>query len=105
MRINQEEIFGPIASVIAVDRYEEALQVANDTEFGLTAGIITRSSKHAEHFRRNAAAGVVTVNTATVGLDFHVPFGGTKRSSYGLREQGTYAREFYTDTRIAYVAS
>ena len=105
MRINQEEIFGPIASVIAVDRYEDALQVANDTEFGLTAGIITKSAKHAEHFRRNAAAGVVTVNTATVGLDFHVPFGGTKRSSYGLREQGTYAREFYTDTRIAYVAS
>lgn len=105
MRINQEEIFGPVASVIAVDDYEEALHVANDTAFGLTAGIVTGSAAHGEHFRQHAEAGVVTVNMPTVGLDFHVPFGGTKRSSYGPREQGTYARDFYTETRVAYIAA
>jgi aldehyde dehydrogenase (NAD+) len=105
MRINQEEIFGPIAAVIPVNSYEEALAVANDTEFGLTAGIITSSAKYASDFRARAEAGVVTVNLPTVGLDFHVPFGGRKRSSYGPREQGSYARDFYTETRIAYVAT
>jgi aldehyde dehydrogenase (NAD+) len=104
MRICREEIFGPIAAVIPVSGYDEALAVANETDFGLTAGIITASAKHAAHFRRNAEAGVVTVNMPTVGLDFHVPFGGAKRSSYGPREQGSYARDFYTETRIAYVA-
>jgi len=102
MRINQEEIFGPVASVIAAADYDEALAIANDSPFGLTAGIITTSEKKAQHFRRHIQAGVATVNLPTMGLDFHVPFGGQKRSSYGPREQGTYAREFYTETRIAY---
>lgn len=104
MRINREEIFGPVASVIRVRDYEEALAVANDTPFGLSAGIVTTSLKHASHFKRNAQSGLVMVNLPTAGLDYHVPFGGRKKSSYGPREQGAYAREFYTLIKTAYVA-
>ena len=103
MRINQEEVFGPVASVIKVKDYEEALAVANDTEFGLSAGICTSSLKYASHFRRHVQAGMVMVNTATAGVDYHVPFGGRKGSSYGPREQGSYAREFYTTLKTAYI--
>lgn len=102
MRINREEIFGPVASVIRVKDYEEGLATANDTVFGLTAGIVTSSLKHASHFKRNAQAGCVMVNLPTAGTDYHVPFGGRKASSYGPREQGAYAREFYTIVKTAY---
>ncbi|GMG82775.1 aldehyde dehydrogenase family protein [Paralimibaculum aggregatum] len=103
MRINREEVFGPVASVIRVRDYEEALAVANDTPFGLSAGICTQSLKHAHHFRRNAEAGMVMVNLPTAGVDPHVPFGGRKGSSHGPREQGAYAREFYTQVKTAYL--
>jgi len=103
MRINREEVFGPVASVVRVKDYDEALAVANDTPFGLTAGIATRSLKHAAHFKRNAAVGMVMVNLPTAGVDYHVPFGGRKGSSYGPREQGAYAKEFYTVVKTAYV--
>ncbi|HTH60102.1 MAG TPA: aldehyde dehydrogenase family protein [Paraburkholderia sp.] len=103
MRINREEVFGPVASVIKVKDYDEALAVANDTEFGLSAGICTTSLKYANHFKRNVQAGMVMINTATAGVDYHVPFGGRKGSSYGPREQGSYAREFYTTVKTAYV--
>jgi aldehyde dehydrogenase (NAD+) len=103
MRINREEVFGPVASVVRVKDYEEALAVANDTTFGLTAGIATRSLKHAAHFKRNANVGMVMVNLPTAGVDYHVPFGGRKGSSYGPREQGGYAKEFYTTVKTAYV--
>ncbi|MCP5372250.1 MAG: aldehyde dehydrogenase family protein [Hyphomicrobiales bacterium] len=102
MRINREEIFGPVASVIRVKDYDEALAVANDTDFGLSSGIATTSLKHAAHFRRNAEAGMVMVNLPTAGVDYHVPFGGRKGSSYGAREQGSYAAEFYTTVKTAY---
>jgi acyl-CoA reductase-like NAD-dependent aldehyde dehydrogenase len=102
MRINREEVFGPVASVIRVKDYEEALAVANGSEFGLSAGICTTSLKHATHFKRNVEAGMVMVNLPTAGVDFHVPFGGRKGSSYGPREQGSYAREFYTVVKTAY---
>lgn len=102
MRVSREEIFGPCASVIRVADYEEGLAVANDTEFGLSAGICTASLRHAGHFRRHAKAGMVMVNLPTAGVDYHVPFGGTKRSSYGPREQGAYAREFYTVVKTSY---
>ncbi len=104
MRINREEIFGPSASVIRVANYEEALAVANDTEFGLCAGICTQSLKHASHFQRHAEAGMVMVNLPTAGVDYHVPFGGRKASSYGPREQGSYAQEFYTTVKTTYIA-
>jgi len=103
MRINREEVFGPLACVIRVADYEAALAAVNDTEFGLTAGIVTQSLKHASHFRRNAEAGCVMVNLPTAGTDYHVPFGGRKSSSYGSREQGQYAVEFYTQVKTAYV--
>lgn len=102
MRINQEEVFGPVASVVRVKDYEEALHVANDTEFGLSAGICTSSLKHSTHFKRNAKVGMVMVNVPTAGVDYHVPFGGTKSSSYGPREQGTYAKEFFTTVKTSY---
>jgi aldehyde dehydrogenase (NAD+) len=102
MRISREEIFGPVAAVIRVKDYEEALAIANDTPFGLSSGIATTSLKHATHFKRNAEAGMVMVNLPTAGVDFHVPFGGRKASSYGSREQGRYAAEFYTTVKTAY---
>ncbi len=102
MRINREEIFGPVASVLRVKDYEEALAAANDTVFGLSSGICTTSLKHASHFRRNSEAGMVMVNLPTAGVDYHVPFGGRKGSSYGPREQGRYAAEFYTTVKTAY---
>jgi alpha-ketoglutaric semialdehyde dehydrogenase len=104
MRINQEEIFGPVASVMRVRSYDEALAVANGVPFGLSAGIITQSLKHAAHFRRASQAGMVMVNVPTAGVDYHVPFGGRGTSSYGSREQGRYAAEFYTVVKTAYIA-
>jgi aldehyde dehydrogenase (NAD+) len=103
MRINREEIFGPIASVIRVKNYDEALQAANDTAFGLSSGICTSSLKYATDFRRNSQAGMVMVNLPTAGVDYHVPFGGRKGSSLGPREQGRYAAEFYTGVKTSYV--
>lgn len=102
MRIAREEIFGPVATVIKVKDYEEALEVANDTEFGLSAGICTTGLKHASDFKRKSQAGMVMVNLPTAGVDYHVPFGGRKGSSYGSREQGRYADEFYTTVKTAY---
>lgn len=102
MRISHEEIFGPVVSVIRVKDYDEALSVANDTPFGLSAGIATTSLKHATHFKRNSEAGMVMVNLPTAGVDFHVPFGGRKASSFGSREQGKYAAEFFTIVKTAY---
>lgn len=102
MRISREEIFGPVASVIRVKDYDEALAVANDTPYGLSSGIATTSLKYATHFKRNAEAGMVMVNLPTAGVDFHVPFGGRKGSSFGSREQGKYANEFFTTVKTAY---
>jgi aldehyde dehydrogenase (NAD+) len=104
-RINQEEVFGPVASVIRVGDYDEALAVANDSPFGLCAGICTTSLKHARHFQRNADVGMVMVNLPTAGVDYHVPFGGRKESSYGPKEQGRSAMEFFTQSKTAYVRS
>jgi alpha-ketoglutaric semialdehyde dehydrogenase len=102
MRISREEIFGPVASVIPADSYEHALAMANDSEFGLASGICTTSLKYATHFKRHMQAGMVMVNVPTAGVDYHVPFGGSKGSSYGSREQGTYAAEFFTTVKTAY---
>jgi len=102
MRICREEIFGPVAAVVRAKDYDEALALANDTPFGLTAGICTTSLRHATHFKRHAQAGMVMVNVPTAGVDYHVAFGGRKGSSYGSREQGRYAAEFYTTVKTAY---
>ncbi len=105
MRVNREEMFAPIACVIKTDSYEEALETVNDTNFGLTSGIITQSLARANHFRRNAKTGCVMVNLPTAGTDYHVPFGGRGDSSYGPREQGQYAAEFYTTVKTSYIHS
>lgn len=102
MRINREEVFGPVASVIRVSDYEEAVEVANDSEFGLSSGICTRSLKYATDFKKRSASGMVMVNTPTAGVDYHAPFGGRKGSSHGPREQGSYARDFYTSIKTMY---
>jgi len=105
MRVNREEMFAPIACVIEAGDYDEALAIANDTEFGLTAGIVTKSLARATHFRRNVKTGCVMVNLPTAGTDYHVPFGGRGNSSFGSREQGRYAVEFYTQVKTAYIAA
>lgn len=102
MRVSREEIFGPVASVIKVDDYDAAVATANDTEFGLSAGICTHSHRFATDFKRKSHSGLVMVNLPTAGLDYHVPFGGVGASSYGAREQGVHAREFYTRTKTVY---
>jgi alpha-ketoglutaric semialdehyde dehydrogenase len=102
MRINNEEVFGPVVSTVRVQNYEEALDLANRGNFGLSSGIVTNSLSHARHFRRNVKAGMVMVNLPTAGVDYHVPFGGTRGSSYGPREQGFAAVEFYTQMKTVY---
>jgi len=103
MKINREEVFGPVASTIIADDYDHALAIANDTEFGLSSGICTTSLAKSRHFMRHAQAGMVMVNLPTAGVDPHVPFGGRKASSFGPREQGSYARHFYTTVKTGYV--
>jgi len=103
MTLNREEMFAPIAAVQRIGCYEEGLAIANDTDYGLVAGIFTKSLSRATHFRRNVETGCVTVNLATAGTDYHVPFGGRKNSSFGPREQGRAAIEFYTQIKTAYI--
>lgn len=105
MRINTEEIFGPVATVTKVADYDEALAQVNDSRYGLVAGIMTGSLRLANHFKANAQVGMTMINMPTAGMDYHAPFGGTKDSGYGPREQGSYAREFYTEVVSAYVRS
>ena len=102
-RINCEEVFGPVASTVKVRDYEEALEIANRGQFGLSAGIVTNSLKHSRDFRRRVRAGMVMINLPTAGVDYHVPFGGTRKSSYGAREQGFAAVEFYTQIKTVYI--
>ena len=105
MALNRAEMFAPITCIIPADSYAEALAIANDTPFGLTAGIMTRSLARAAHFRANMRAGCVMVNLPTAGTDYHVPFGGRGLSSFGPREQGRYAAEFFTTVKTAYMAA
>jgi aldehyde dehydrogenase (NAD+) len=103
MTISREEIFGPVSCVIRVADYDASLAISNDTPFGLSAGIVTTSLKYAADFKRNCEAGMVMVNLPTAGIEFQVPFGGRKKSSYGARELGRYAADFFTITKTSYV--
>lgn len=102
MRVNREEVFGPMTCVMKVDSFDEGVSVVNDTDFGLSAAIMTQSLKHSERFKRQAHYGCVLVNLPTAGLDYHVPFGGRNSSSYGPREQGEHAKDFYTIMKTSY---
>lgn len=103
MRVNQEEMFAPIACVIRVDDFDEAVAVANESRFGLTAGIVTQSLAYATAFRRASKSGCVMVNLPTAGTDYHVSFSGTRSSSYGPPEMGPHAVDFYTRSKTSYV--
>jgi aldehyde dehydrogenase (NAD+) len=105
MRINCEEVFGPVATLIRVRDFDEALAVANATRFGLSAGVVTTSLANARRFRSGVRAGMVMVNLPTAGVDYNAPFGGVASSSYGQREQGYAAVEFYTQVKTAYIWS
>ncbi|MFT3864342.1 MAG: aldehyde dehydrogenase family protein [Solirubrobacterales bacterium] len=100
----REEIFGPVAAVLIAADFEEALALANDTAFGLSASVYTGDLARAMRFSRDCAAGVVKVNQESTGNEPHVPFGGLKGSSYGPNEQGTAAREFFTHWKTVSVA-
>ena len=102
MAFNREEMFAPIAAVIKIESYEEGLALANDTSYGLVGGIFTQSLARATHFRRHIETGCAMVNLPTAGTDYHVPFGGRKNSSFGPREQGRGAAEFYTQIKTVY---
>lgn len=102
MRLYREEVFGPVLAVLKVKDYEAAMAAAEDTPFGLSAGIVTTSLRYAEDFKRRSSAGMVMVNLPTAGVDYHVPFGGNRGSSLGPREQGTYARQFFTRVKTTY---
>lgn len=99
----QEEIFGPVLAVIKARDFDHAVDLANDTRYGLTAGIATRSLKYASEFAERSETGLVNVNVPTAGLEFQVPFGGNKESGVGGREQGPAALEFYSSWKTVAV--
>ena len=100
--VARDEIFGPIAAVLRVPDYDAALAMANDCEFGLSAGIVSRDAAKIDHFSQNAEAGMIQVNLPTAGMDFHAPFTGRKGSSYGAPEKGSYCREFFTAAKVVH---
>lgn len=103
MELNQEEIFGPVAGIIKVEDFDEAIAVAGDCELALSSGIATTSLRHAERYRRESTAGMVTVNAPTAGVEYHVPFGGRAPSGFGGREQGSASAEFFTEIKTTYI--
>jgi aldehyde dehydrogenase (NAD+) len=102
-RVAREEIFGPVAAILPASSYEEAVTLANDTPFGLTASLFTNNLTKALRFVSDIRTGVVKINQESAGLEFQVPFGGTKESSSGSREQGKAAQEFFTQWKTVYM--
>jgi len=103
MTIAREEIFGPVLSIIGVEDFEEAIKVANDVEYGLSAAIVTNNLSHTMEYVDKIEAGIIQVNSATAGAEVQVPFGGMKKSSFGPREQGKEAITFYSTLKTVYV--
>ena len=101
--LSQDEIFGPVLSIVRVKDFDEALHVANSVRFGLSSSIYSTDSNKIFEFVDKIETGMTHVNSPTVGGEAHVPFGGAKDSSVGPREVGHAAIEFYTDTKIVYV--
>jgi aldehyde dehydrogenase (NAD+) len=102
-RLAREEVFGPVAALVAVDSAQQAIKVANELPFGLSAAVFTRNLTAALTAVQELESGLVRVNASTAGVDFHAPFGGVKGSSAGPREQGLAAREFFTETRTVLI--
>src|SRR6266545_807578 len=103
MRIAQEEIFGPVLSVIRVESFEEAMAAANDSEFGLTSSIYTRDMARMFRYIDEIETGMTHVNSPTLGGEAQMPFGGVKSTGVGPREQGTEVFDVYTETKIVYI--
>jgi acyl-CoA reductase-like NAD-dependent aldehyde dehydrogenase len=103
-RFVQEEVFGPAAAVLVAASDEEALRIANGTRYGLVGAVFGTDLDRAQRVAERLETGLVRVNAPTTGVDFHAPFGGERASSYGPREQGRAAREFYTKTRTVLVS-
>jgi aldehyde dehydrogenase (NAD+) len=103
MRIAQEEVFGPVLALMVADNLDDAVRIANDVKFGLSASIISKDLTRVHQFINRIEAGLITVNLPTAGVEYQLPFGGTKESSYGMREQGPQALDFYSETRTVYL--
>jgi acyl-CoA reductase-like NAD-dependent aldehyde dehydrogenase len=103
MSIAQEEIFGPVLAIIKVDNIEEAIKVANDSEFGLSASLYTKNIGNALVFIQDMEAGLVRINAETAGVELQAPFGGMKQSSSHSREQGQAAIEFFTSIKTVFI--
>jgi aldehyde dehydrogenase (NAD+) len=103
MRIAQEEVFGPVLGLMVADDFEDAMRLANGVRFGLSASIVSRDLTRVHQFINRIEAGLITVNLPTAGVEYQLPFGGTKESSFGMREQGPAALDFYTETRTVYM--
>jgi len=103
MRLAQEEVFGPVLGLMVADDFEDAMRLANGVRFGLSAAIVSRDLTRVHQFINRIEAGLITVNLPTAGVEYQLPFGGTKESSFGMREQGPAALDFYTETRTVYM--
>ncbi|GAB4203050.1 MAG: aldehyde dehydrogenase family protein [Roseiflexaceae bacterium] len=103
MRIAREEIFGPVLSIIEVDSYEEAVSVANDVEYGLSASIYTRDINAAYRAMRDIESGIVYINAPTIGAEIHLPFGGVKATGNGHREAGPQMLDAFSEWKSVYV--
>jgi aldehyde dehydrogenase (NAD+) len=103
MRIAQEEVFGPVLALIPAADFEDAMRLANGVKFGLSASIVSNDLMRVHEFINGIEAGLITVNLPTAGVEYQLPFGGTKESSFGMREQGPAALDFYTETRTVYL--
>ena len=103
MRIAQEEIFGPVVSVIPVDDFDQAIEVANGVAYGLSASIYTRNVNRAFQAIRDLYTGIVYVNAPTIGAETHLPFGGTKQTGNGHREAAVAAIDFFTEWKTLYI--
>jgi aldehyde dehydrogenase (NAD+) len=103
MRIAQEEVFGPVLALMVANDFEDAMRLANCARFGLSASIVSRDLTRVHQFINGIEAGLITVNLPTAGVEYQLPFGGTKESSFGMREQGPAALDFYTETRTVYL--
>ncbi len=103
MRVAQEEVFGPVLALMVANDFEDAMRLANCVRFGLSASIVSKDLTRVHQFINRIEAGLITVNLPTAGVEYQLPFGGTKESSFGLREQGPQALDFYTETRTVYL--
>ncbi|MHB8652655.1 MAG: aldehyde dehydrogenase family protein [Terriglobia bacterium] len=103
MRIAQEEVFGPVLALQVANDFEDAMRLANGIRFGLSASIVSKDLTRVHQFINRIEAGLITVNLPTAGVEYQLPFGGTKESSFGMREQGPAALDFYTETRTVYL--